>query len=138
MENLLKFLRTGPGTILLVIVVILGIGASVYFVRAWWKGETPDDAHYTMFIDAETGQTFKHFNAIGDSIPLMSPYTKKATAYPAEACYWTVDGGVKKDPTWVLVNERQGKPGPTFCPDCGRLVVGNNPKADPSRSAPPT
>ena len=138
MEKLLTFLRTGMGTIVLVIVVILGIGSSIYFVRSWWKGDTPDDAHYTWFIDSETGRAFKHHNAIGDTIPLMSPYSRKANAYPAEACYWTADGGVKKDPTWVLLNESQGKPGPTFCPDCGRLVGGHNPKADPGRTPPPT
>ena len=59
----------------------------------------------------------------------------KKTGVPAEACYWTADGGTKKNPTWVLLNELAGKPGPTFCPDCNRLVVGHNPAPGPAGGA---
>jgi hypothetical protein len=60
------------------------------------------------------------------------------TGYPAEACYWTADGGTKTEPTWVLMNAVLGKPGPTFCPDCGRLVVARNPMPGPGVKPPPT
>ena len=44
---------------------------------------------------------------------------------------------LKPEPTWVLVNEFVGRPGPTFCPDCGRLVVGHNPAPGEGVKAPP-
>jgi len=38
----------------------------------------------------------------------------------------------------VLLNEATGKPGPTFCPDCGRFVVPHNPSPQMSPKPPPT
>ena len=75
-----------------------------------------------IVIDATTGKTFEHEVAVGDKLPLKAP-SGGMTGYPAEFCYWTKDGKIKKDPTPVLLNARVGKPGPTFCPDCGRSLV---------------
>jgi len=36
------------------------------------------------------------------------------------------------------MNTYIGKPEPTFCPDCGRLVVARNPVAQPGMRPPPT
>ena len=76
-----------------------------------------------MFICSETGKAFEHTIQVGESLPIHSPYSGKDTGYPATACYWTADGQIKSEPSWVLLNSYVHKPGPTFCPDCGRLVT---------------
>ena len=90
-----------------------------------------------MYIDANTGKAFDHILEKGERVPIQTPSGEKA-GYPAEPCYWTKDGKAKTEPTWVLLNVYSKKPGPTFCPDCGRLVVGHNPPPAPGESAPPT
>lgn len=93
--------------------------------------EAPDTVP-VMYICSETGKTFAHVRKSGEPSPVLSPHSKKNTGYPAEKCYWTKDGKIKDAPTYVLLNQHTGKPGPTICPDCGRLVVPHNPR--PRRS----
>ncbi|HWP41385.1 MAG TPA: hypothetical protein VNL70_10705 [Tepidisphaeraceae bacterium] len=95
-------------------------------------------ANQRIFVCAQTGKAFSVELRQGLSIPVKSPYTGQPTGYPAELCYWTKDGKPKDEPTAVLMNRWVGKSGPTFCPDCGRLVVGHNPPASPDRKPPPT
>ncbi len=90
-----------------------------------------------IYIDSATLKPFEHVLKIGETIPVKAP-SGGMTGYPAELCYWTRDGKVKDKPTPVLLNQDVGKPGPTFCPDCGRLVVGHNPRAEPGMRPPPT
>lgn len=79
-------------------------------------------------IDAETNELFEDYTMKdGAKVPFTNPKTGRATLYPAETCFWTKDGKAKLEPTYVLLNQRAGKPGPTLCPDCGREVVGHNP-----------
>jgi hypothetical protein len=89
-------------------------------------------------VCAQTGKAFTVELKDGLSIPVRSPYSGQQTGYPAELCYWTKDGKPKDEPTAVLLNSWVGKRGPTFCPDCGRLVVGRNPEPAPDRKPPPT
>jgi hypothetical protein len=96
------------------------------------------DANSPLFMDSETGQTFHVTLKVGMEIPVNSPYTGRATGYKAELCYWTKDGKPKDEPTAVILNSAMGKPEPTFCPDCGRLVVGRNPPPGPGITPPPT
>lgn len=70
--------------------------------------------------------------------PVKCPDTGKETGYEAELCYWTKDGHPKDEPIPVLLNKYKGDPGPTFCPDCGRLVVYHNPLAVEGHTPPPT
>jgi len=70
-------------------------------------------------------------------MPVLAP-SGKNTGYEAELCYWTKDGKPKETPTPVLLNIYKGIKGPTFCPDCGRLVVGHNPPAMEGAKPPPT
>jgi hypothetical protein len=137
-EQLRRILSTPAGKILAIVLTGGLIAFGFYQVSSFFKGETPDTAFYTVYVDSETGQWFKHEKKIGDVPPIYSPFSKKNDAYAAEACYWTPDGGTKKDPDWVPLNETIQKPGPTFCPVCGRLVVGHNPEPQPNRKAPPT
>jgi hypothetical protein len=104
----------------------------------WPGGEARVADMNRLYICAETGQTFHYSLKLGDTIPVMSPYTGRNTGYPAELCYWTKDGGTSTDPTPVLLNGYKGLPGPTFCPVCGRLVVGHNPAPGPGVKPPPT
>ena len=117
---------------------VAALVVATYFVRSFFRGDTVDDAYYTTYICTETGKVFRHRNALGETLPIYSSYSGKNTGMPAEACYWTADGHPREEPTWVLLNEELGKTGPTFCPDCGRLVVGHNPRPGPGVRPPPT
>lgn len=90
-----------------------------------------ETANTRIYICAETGKHFAHEFREGDSEPILSPFSGKKTAWIAETCFWTKDGKKKDTPTYVLLVERTGKPGPTICPDCGRVVVGHNPLPEP-------
>jgi hypothetical protein len=118
--------------------VMLIIVAGVFIWRAIGPSEAQSLARDRMFIDAKTGKEFKHELSAGEMIPVDAPSGGK-TGYPAEACYWTKDGKTKTQPTWVLLKEAvEHKPVPTFCPDCGRLVMGHNPLPKPGGKPPPT
>ncbi|NUQ52131.1 MAG: hypothetical protein HUU19_05470 [Phycisphaerales bacterium] len=79
-------------------------------------------------IDTKTGEIIRDFVIPEDStMPWTNPKTGEKTLIQGEACYWTKDGKAKLEPTYVLLNEMTGKPGPTICPDCGRTVVAHNP-----------
>jgi len=116
---------------------IAAVGVAVYVVKRSLFPPVVTEERTRIFIDATTGQGFRHELQMGESIPVMAPSGNK-TGYPAELCYWTKEGTPKSDPTPVLLNVYIGKPGPTFCPDCGRLVVGNNPVAKPGMKPPLT
>jgi hypothetical protein len=66
----------------------------------------------------------------------MAPSGKKV-GYPAELCYWTADGKLRSEPVPVLLNEYRGQKGPTFCPDCGRLVRPQQSQPYPNAKPPP-
>jgi len=119
------------GTKLKYTVITLGFLAVVWimFATIAGSGANPGVAsrHRTM-IDSVTLEVFKDFGIReGDTIPYKNPKTGEHTLFPAERCYWTKDGKAKVEPTYVLLNEDAGKPGPTICPDCGRRVVPHNP-----------
>jgi hypothetical protein len=90
------------------------------------------------FVCSETGKPFDATVEIGTVIPVHSPFSGKDTGFPAELCYWNADGSVRKKPTYVLIKEYLQQKGPTFCPDCGRLVVGHNPTPEMRPTPPPT
>lgn len=110
-------------------VVILGclIGAAVFGARVL-RSETGSLERWSQehtLIDTQTGEVFVDYRVPdGVSFPIENPNTGTTTLMPAEACYWRQDGSAKMDPTWVYVpyGER------VTCPDCGRPVVGRNPR----------
>jgi hypothetical protein len=138
MESIRQKLATPIAKVVVTAVCAVILVIAVRVVLSYFKGDTPDTAFSTMFICTETGKTFRHTNKIGETQPILSPFSKKETGVPAEACYWNADGSTKKDPTWVLLNELAGKEGPTFCPDCNRLVIGHNPAPGEYVRTPPT
>lgn len=89
------------------------------------------------FICSETGKSFDVELEPGMAWPVISPYSGKKTGYEASMCFWTASGELRKKPFPVLMNETVGKPGPTFCPDCGRLVSPDNPPPMPGVQPPP-
>jgi hypothetical protein len=137
-EQFRRFLSSTGGKVVITILAFGLITFAMYSVKSFLKGDTPDSAFHTMYICTETGKAFDHQNKVGETVPILSPYSGKNTGVPAEACYWTADGGTMKDPTWVLLNTEIGKPEPTFCPVCGRLVVARNPPPSSGRQPPPT
>jgi hypothetical protein len=137
-EQFRRFVSTAAGKTVICVFVLGLLALAVYSVKAFLNGDTPESAIYSTYIDAETGQSFRHKNEIGDTIPLKSPFSGKNVGKPAEACYWNKDGTIRSEPYWLLLNSQLGKPEPTFCPDCGRLVVARNPKPEPGSKPPPT
>jgi hypothetical protein len=123
------------GAIVLVGVVILGYSARSNF------GSSSAARHNAerIYICSETGNTFNYSPEPGTKLfPVRSPYSGKDTGYPAQFCYWTPGGKIKKEPTYVLMNSYKGVKGPTFCPDCNRMVAADNPVVTEGAAPPPT
>lgn len=127
------------GTALIVVIVLATVVVAVKVMRgALAPPPAIQVAETRIFVDSETGKSFTARLTAGMTIPITSPYTGRKTGYPAELCYWSKDGHIMSDPTPVLLNSYLGKPGPTFCPYCGRLVVPHNPMPHPGSRPPPT
>lgn len=133
-----KFFDTKAGKVAAAAFLLLALVVGGLAVRSYLAPAGASVANDRLFICAKTGKTFEYTLKLGDAIPVKSPYSGEATGYPADLCYWTKEGTVKKDPTPVLVKSRTGEPGPTFCPDCGRLVVVHNAKPKEGDRPPPT
>lgn len=124
-----------------IVVAIALIVVIVYEIKGnFGSNEAEDASNHRVYICSDTLKSFNVNLADlqGQTIPIYSPYSGKNTGFPAELCYWTADGHVKKDPTPVLLNFWINKSGPTFCPDCGRLVVNHNPMAMEGHTPPMT
>jgi len=133
-----EFLKTKAGRMAAFAGAVLAL---IIFAYAMYGFFGPNEAEAVSatrtFVDASTGKPFKVTLEVGMPIPCKAP-SGNMTGYPAELCYWTKDGKIKDSPTAVLLNETVGKTGPTFCPDCGRLVIGHNPQPKPGKNPPPT
>jgi hypothetical protein len=133
------WLHTTPGRM-----VVIGILTVVLAGLAWsmMRYFGPDSAQrYSdspLFIDAVTGRTFHYQLKIGDTIPVLSPFTHRNTGYPASFSYWSKGGHILAHPEPVLLNSWLGKKGPTFAPLSGRLVTANEKPPRPGSSPPPT
>lgn len=122
---------SGGGGALLAVVLLAAAGYLIY--NNYWNAAAEDPVDTARWFKcAEDGNDFAYVLKMGDKPPITCPKCKKETGFPAEACYWTRDGGVKDKPTYVILNKHLGKEGDTICPDCGRVVVGHNP--DPRKA----
>ena len=117
--------------------VVALIAAVVVARDAFGPPRETRNSNDRMFICAETGKPFEYTIKRGDVFPVKSPHSGKNTGWEAEKCFWTGDGKIKSEPTYVLLNEHVDKPGATFCPDCGRLVVRFNPPPTEGVAPPP-
>jgi hypothetical protein len=133
-----KFFKTTIGKTVAALLMLVVLGAIYVEARDFISPPVRALMTQRVFICSATGKTFTHELAVGESIPVYSPYSGQNTGYPAEYCYWNADGTTKTTPTPVLLNSYLNKPGPTFCPDCGRLVVFHNPSPTPGMTPPPT
>ena len=139
MPTLKRFFNSAPGKVFLVAIILCGAVFCYYQIRSVFGASTAAAyANDRIFVCSETGKAFHVTLNSSVQVPAYSPYSGKNTGYPAELCYWTADGKPKAEPTAVLMNSIVGKSGPTFCPDCGRLVVGHNPGAEPGMKPPMT
>ena len=132
-----EFLQTSKGKTFGLI--LLGIGLLTAIVSIWMNWSSPAESlsNDRIYISASDHKVFRVTLKPGLTLPVTSPNGNK-DGWPAELCYWNKDGTIKTEPTPVLVNQYIGKPGPTFCPDCGRLVVPHNPPPNPGLKPPPT
>lgn len=133
-----EFFNKPAGKIVAIALVLIGLGVAAWAV---YTNVGPSEAvkltRDRVFVDATTGKPFNYTLHVGDVVPVLAP-SGKNTGYPAELCFWTKDGKEKSDPTPVLLNSTVGKSEPTFCPDCGRLVIARNPAPGSGVKVPPT
>lgn len=137
MSGIREFLNSGAGKVVSALVCVAAIGLAAFLIYTNLGSNPAVAANQRVFMDVATGQTFGHELTIGEEIPITAPSGQK-TGYPTEACNWTKDGKPGEKIAYVVLNEMVGKTGPTFCPDCDRLVVGNNAPAVEGKRAPPT
>jgi hypothetical protein len=131
MAGLREFFQSDKGK--MVAFGLVGLGVVAVGISLWIQmspGAEIQDANNPAYINASTGAV-KHFKA---EVGFVTPQGW----FPAENCYWTKEGKTKEVPTLVLLNKYKGSNDPTFCPDCGRLVVGHNPPAMEGKRPPPT
>lgn len=122
-----------------IIVSLIAFGGLIYVVSGVFAGGSyQDQANTRWFVCTDTLKSYKLDLSKVQTLPAYSPFSGKNTGQPAELCYWNADGSTRKDPTPVLLNSWRQDPSPTFCPDCGRLVIGQNPAPDGRMKPPPT
>jgi hypothetical protein len=120
--------------------IILALGGLMYWSVRSNFGPTSAArmASERVFVCAKTGKSFSHTMEKGERIPVYSKFSGENTGFPAEMCFWNADGSIRTEGVPVLLNPYKGVSEPTFCPECGRLVVGHNPPPAPSHKPPPT
>lgn len=136
-EKLKQGSPLGVGAVIVAVMVALFL-VYVSFRNTFGPSEAARAASERVFVCAETGKSFKYRAQPGEKYPVPSPYSGKKSGYPAERCYWTREGKVKQEPTWLLRNNFTGIKGPTFCPDCDRFVDPNAGPAIEGADPPPT
>ncbi len=139
MEKIREFLNSTAGkAVSFAIVALALVWAGIALLGAFGGSEAATGSRERTFICAETGKVFDLEIDAGLTVPVLSPYSDKATGWPVEYCDWTKEGGVRSERVPVLLNDYLGKNEPTFCPDCGRLVIVRNPAAAEGVLPPPT
>ncbi len=137
MQRIREFLESNAGKALSAGLIVVALGLVVWSVKAnFGQSDAEALSSNRIFIDSVTGATFDHEVSLGDKMTITSPAGNPG--YPAEFCFWNADGSIRTKPFPVLVNAYVNKPGPTFCPDCGRLVIPHNPMAAKGDKPPPT
>ena len=138
MGKISEFLETKQGRITAWVGTTIALLAMGYSIYSHYAQDAARISANRVFIDSENLRSFDFELKAGMMIPVSSPYSGKNTGYPAELCYWTKEGTAKDTPTPVLLNSYKGSHDPTFCPDCGRLVIAHNPHPMPNSKPPPT
>jgi hypothetical protein len=134
MKGIREWLNTSAGKAASIGSAVLLILVALYMIKSSATSDAAALSREGLFVDAKTGKGFNYTFQVGDTIPVTAPSGEK-NGFPAELCYWTKDGKISTNPTYVLLNRYLNKPEPTFCPDCGRLVRLRNPS--PVEGKPP-
>jgi hypothetical protein len=136
-EAIRRFLNSGAGKSVGIVLALLCVGLAVFmFHNVFGRNAAERMAGDRVYICEDGKTTFTHTISPGE--PAYPVKYNGMNGYPAEVCWWTADGKVATQPTYVLLNNLVGKEGPTFCPVCHRLVVGHNPVPQPGSRPPPT
>lgn len=139
MPDFREALNKPSGKAIAAIIIVVGVGLMAWSLYAQFGPSEADRAmREAPWMCAKTGKPFTYRIKDGDTVPVKSPHSGENTGYPAERCFWTKDGQAKTAFTPVLLEQTLGKPGPTFCPDCDRLVTPHNPAPRTGGSPPPT
>ena len=136
-EKIRAFLEGDGGKITAVAVLLVGLVVAFFSFRSNLTNDIARTSARRTYVCGETGKPFAHTLTVGETAPVKSPHSGKKTGYPGVECYWTPDGRIKSEPTWLLLNSTLGKPGPTFCPDCDRLVTPDSTLPVPGETPPP-
>ncbi len=132
------WLQTDAGKAVGILGALVCLGAGIYILHGMVGPSAAEQiGNERMYIDAE-GNTFTHAIVSGEKLPVYSSASGKEDGYPAEECWWTPDGQIASQPTYVLLNSYIGKSGPTFCPVCHRMVHIHNPAPRIGETAPQT
>src|SRR4051812_40733578 len=104
MAGLREFINTSGGRIAAAALVIIALAAAVFMFRnSFGASSDVAAANDRVFIDATTGKPFSRELRPGMTVPIDAPFGKKS-GYPAEMCWWTKDGKIRKEPYPVLLN----------------------------------
>lgn len=121
--------QTSPITrqrILLGVALVILLVAVLLSWRAVRSGPNTRIASDRAFMCAKCGKVFEHTIKVGEIEPIECESCGEKAAWIPEQCYWTKDGKAKREPTYVILKQHMGIDEKTFCPDCGREVVGHN------------
>jgi hypothetical protein len=133
-QRLLQFARSRHGVA--AVVLLVSLVTITCAIRALLDDGSVATTQRITCIDATDGRTFTVRITPGLHFPVRAP-SGNDTGFPAEACYWNADGTTRTEPVYVLLNPYRGVDAPTYCHDCGRLVVVQNPQPVPGLSPPP-
>lgn len=116
--------------------VVAGVIFLVAGGVAWFTlgGQSQLDlANERVYMCNECGEFRPHLPREGEIEPLKCPKCGAMAYYETEKCFWTKgsDGEwkAKTQPSFAILKQRidPNSTEETFCPDCGRKVVGRNP-----------
>ena len=114
----------------LTVVAVLAVGYAGYSIMSAFG--TPDDireANTRILRDSNTGELVAvEITLDTPPYPLKNKSTGTNTLYPTEVC-WARECGNLPEGTRVILNAWLKKDGPTYCQNCGALVVPRNPDA---------
>src|SRR4051794_31940116 len=108
MQALREFFNSNAGKATAIILILVGVVAMFMSVRSNLSSDIAAISRDRMFIDAKTLKPYEHVLSMGEKMPVKAP-SGGNTGYPAELCYWTKDGTIRKDPYPVLLNQAIGK-----------------------------
>ena len=138
-DRLQAWLHTSMGrTTVTAIMIMALVGVAWSMMRYFGPNSAQRYSGSPLFIDSATGKTFHYQLKIGDTIPVLSPFTHRHTGYPASFSYWSKSGHILERPEPELLNSWLGKKTPTFAPLSGRLVTANEKPPRPGAAPPPT